>query len=563
MIRSSRVFPSRRLAWLTIAAPLLLLLLPIQASAKDADPLTVEKSATYQYLCYKPPGYDDAAKVPVMIFLHGAGCGSVDGVKKWGPAAAIAGGKSFPFLLIAPIAANGAWWQDEKLVTFTKEMLAKYKVDPDRVYLTGTSMGGFGSWDLGVRAPELFAAVVPICGGGNAQNAWKLQKVPVWAYHGSADDVVPECFSARMVEALRAAGGNVQYTIYPGEGHVCWPRVYTDEFYEKLLKLRRPADATPDRHAQLAALSADGSNLSLDLLLPASPQQQAPLVFTAVNRSKELESTLTVTIDLANGITPSVREFSITVPPGGSVQKEIPATVDPRQDLPCLLISWDTTYTAGAEHFSIPSWQEFELSRPLPCLAAGPVKVDGDLSEWKGMIKPIQPQRPQNLAFHTGAQDRSIGVGVRHDDENLYIAVDVTDDDVMLATEPASWPSNDTVMIRLDPRPYKPGMLPPQDWAEALSILVQPAAVAGKEAVWDRKRIPATFVCIKTATGYAAEVAVPFKWMDTLAKQPWTSARINVKVVDTDTGGKPVAFEWFTEWRTRLTQSRSGTLLRQ
>lgn len=555
----SRVLPVLRWSWLTVLASLfVLLLLPVLAMG--ADPFTLEKSATYQYLCYKPAGYESAERVPMVIYLHGAGNGSVDGIQKWGPPSGVAAGKSFPFLLVAPISANGAWWNYDKLVTWTKEVIAAYKVDPDRVYLTGCSMGGFGSWGLGVRAPELFAAVVPICGGGDASQVWKLQKVPVWAYHGEKDDIVPECNSARLVEALRAAGGNVTYTIYPGEGHVCWPRVYTDEFYEKLLLLRRPHDAKPDQRAQLAALSADGSNLSCDLLMPMTEGETFPLVMKAVNRSTELESVLTVKLDKVDGISPGIREFSIAVPPGGSVQKEIPVSVNHRRDLPSMQVSWDTAYTVGGEHFSIPSKQEFELSRPLACMSGGPVTVDGDLSEWKGTIMPIQPQRSLGAE---AAKDCSFGVGFRHDETNLYIAVEVTDADVVVAKDPPGWPSDDTIMVRLDAREYRPGILTPEDWRESLVILVQPGVTAGKEGVWDRRRIPATFVCVKTATGYAAEIAVPYKWMDAQAGHPWTSARLNVKVADRNAEGKEAQFEWFTEWRTRLTQSRSGTLLRR
>src|SRR5690606_8210741 len=99
-------------------------------------------------------------------------------------------------------------------------------VDRDRVYLTGLSMGGYGSWELAARKPELFAAVVPICGGGDVKQAPRLAKLPIWAFHGAADDVVPVKCTQEMIEAIREAGGDPRYTEYPGVGHDSWTRTY-------------------------------------------------------------------------------------------------------------------------------------------------------------------------------------------------------------------------------------------------------------------------------------------------------------------------------------------------
>lgn len=536
-----------------------------QPAIAAAEPFTFEKSATYPYFCYKPAGYAADAKVPLVIYLHGMGNGSVKGVQQWGPPSEVAAGKTFPFLLIAPISANGAWWDGAKLLSFTKEVIAAYKVDPDRVYLTGVSMGGFGSWDLAIRAPELFAAVAPIAGGGDPTKVWKLQKLPVWAYHGGADEIVPESSSARAVEALRAAGGNVAYTVYPGQNHVCWPRVYTDGFYRELLLLRRPENIKPDRRAELSAFSADASNLSVDLLMPAAEEAPAPLTFHASNRAP-VESKLDVKLT-ADGIEPSVREFTITVPPGGTVTKEIPATPTGASELPRLHLTWNTTYTEASQHYSIPSAQEYELSRPMLCPAGDPVKIDGDLSEWKGHILPCKPQ----FLFHKGEapldpKDCSLGVGFRHDDKNLYIAVQVTDDDVLAGKAPAGWWSYDVVSIRLDAgRDSRPDRKEGEDFVDVLPFVMSPTTVAGQEPMWERRRIPSeiSFVCVKNSTGYAAEIAIPFKWLDAKAGHPWTSVRLNVGVTDRDSNGNGSELRWFNDWHGNTVRSRSGTLLRQ
>jgi predicted peptidase len=107
------------------------------------------------------------------------------------------------------------------------EVLARYNVDRSRVYLTGLSMGGYGAWDLATRYPDYFAAVAPICGGGTPFLADRMKNIPTWVFHGMKDDAVPEGESARMVAALKAAGGNVKYTVLPEAGHVdAWVYAY-------------------------------------------------------------------------------------------------------------------------------------------------------------------------------------------------------------------------------------------------------------------------------------------------------------------------------------------------
>ncbi len=109
-----------------------------------------------------------------------------------------------------------------------REVEQKYPVDPARVYLTGLSMGGFGSWNLASRHPDWFAALVPICGGGDPSHAAELAKIPTWAFHGADDKVVPPSLSQQMIEAIRAAGGKPQYTELPGVGHDSWTPAYKD-----------------------------------------------------------------------------------------------------------------------------------------------------------------------------------------------------------------------------------------------------------------------------------------------------------------------------------------------
>ncbi len=112
------------------------------------------------------------------------------------------------------------------VVATIRKIVTEENVDTSRIYLTGLSMGGYGSWDLAARHPDWFAAVVPICGGGDPKSALRLAKLPIWVFHGQNDKVVPESASLKMVDALRDAGGRPAYTSLPGVGHDSWPYAY-------------------------------------------------------------------------------------------------------------------------------------------------------------------------------------------------------------------------------------------------------------------------------------------------------------------------------------------------
>jgi predicted peptidase len=120
------------------------------------------------------------------------------------------------------------------------EVIGQHAVDPDRVYLTGLSMGGYGTWSLAMAYPEIFAAIAPICGGGMTEWLFMLKDMPVWAFHGAEDPAVPLERGQRMVDALRAAGGDVRFTVYPGCGHDSWTQTYENpQLYEWFLQHKR------------------------------------------------------------------------------------------------------------------------------------------------------------------------------------------------------------------------------------------------------------------------------------------------------------------------------------
>jgi predicted peptidase len=132
-------------------------------------------------------------------------------------------------------------WKADQLIQLVDHVAGGLNIDPTRIYVTGLSMGGFGTWRLVAAHPERFAAAMPICGGGDPQTmAESLRAIPIWAFHGERDSVVPLSASERMVDAVRAAGGQVRLTVYPEVEHDSWTQTYNnEEVYDWLLSQRR------------------------------------------------------------------------------------------------------------------------------------------------------------------------------------------------------------------------------------------------------------------------------------------------------------------------------------
>ncbi|MEA5506339.1 prolyl oligopeptidase family serine peptidase [Halotia wernerae UHCC 0503] len=140
----------------------------------------------------------------------------------------------------SPQCPPGQYWSIRPLSILLDQAIASYPIDCDRVYLTGLSMGGFGTWRWAAAEPQSFAAIAPICGGDNPLTAKNLKNLPVWAFHGARDHVVPLRESENMVFALQACGGNVKFTVYPKADHDSWTQTYNNpELYEWFLQHRR------------------------------------------------------------------------------------------------------------------------------------------------------------------------------------------------------------------------------------------------------------------------------------------------------------------------------------
>nr|NQU90143.1 prolyl oligopeptidase family serine peptidase [Bacteroidota bacterium] len=204
---------------------------------------TLCRDVDMNYLRYLPPGFDESSGeiYPIILFLHGSGerGNDIELVKKHGPPK-IAQEMKLPFIIVSPQCPADSWWDIEILREFLEDIIATYPVDTNRIYLTGLSMGGFGAWEFALIYPHYFAAIVPVCGGGNPNRVERLGKMPAWVFHGAKDDVVPISKSEEMVNALKKNGNPVEFTVYPDAGHDSWTETYSNPIlYKWLLEQKR------------------------------------------------------------------------------------------------------------------------------------------------------------------------------------------------------------------------------------------------------------------------------------------------------------------------------------
>lgn len=218
-----------------------------------AEPLPMTFKATdgteVLYRFAAPEKTDEGKPYPLVLFLHGAGERGSDNKAqlKHGVNDILKGAAEIgePVFLIAPQCPQERWWAEpspdrlgladagknrllEAVLALVEETATKHPIDRKRIYVTGLSMGGFGTWWMLAESPETWAAAVPICGGGNTKDAVNFKDIPIRIFHGAADDVVLPKSSEMMAAALKEIGGKAELTIYPGVGHNSWTQTYRD-----------------------------------------------------------------------------------------------------------------------------------------------------------------------------------------------------------------------------------------------------------------------------------------------------------------------------------------------
>ncbi len=253
-------FSPRKSLWLF----LLCLLAALPASAKHPETGFLDRTldlhgTVYKYQVFVPDNWSPHQKWPIILFLHGAGERADDGLEETdiGIGSAIRSDRTrVPAIVVMPQCRKNLWWveppMDELAIAALEAATKEFHGDLSRTYLTGLSMGGYGSWHLAQKYPGRFAALVVICGGihppaatlkahpelakwtlpegpsAYSQAATKIGKVPVWIFHGADDDIVPVVESQRMRAAMTQVGAEVHYTEYPGVKHVSWDRAYDE-----------------------------------------------------------------------------------------------------------------------------------------------------------------------------------------------------------------------------------------------------------------------------------------------------------------------------------------------
>ena len=198
-----------------------------------------------KYILTYPNDFSDSKKYPVIIFLHGAGTVGNDINKLMeNPFYKIIGEyEKFDFITAAPQCNLNTWFDMfGDIIGFAEHIAGLEFADAERIYAVGASMGGYGVWQLAMSKPELFAAIVPICGGGMYWNASRLKNIPVWAFHGDIDKTVDKTESVKMTEAVNKAGGNARLTIYPQCGHDAWSQTYRNPEVFEWLKSQKKTD---------------------------------------------------------------------------------------------------------------------------------------------------------------------------------------------------------------------------------------------------------------------------------------------------------------------------------
>jgi predicted peptidase len=203
------------------------------------------------YLVQLPRGYHDATNRawPLVLYLHGIGeqGTNLQKVLRFGPPRLLAEGKDLPCIVVSPQLSRGYFWfrESNALVELMDRVMAEYRVDRRRVHVTGNSMGAYGAVLLAAREPERFASLVPVCGGVDYVDGLRLRDVPIWAFHGEDDPIVPVEESRRLVRLVNDLGGHARLTVYRGVGHNCWDRAYADPALWKWMlsqwKQQRPA----------------------------------------------------------------------------------------------------------------------------------------------------------------------------------------------------------------------------------------------------------------------------------------------------------------------------------
>lgn len=205
-----------------------------------------ETRPSYKYLLYLPKDYSTSDKMyPVMIYLGGGSQRGEDlnKLKTFGPPSLISKGREFDFIIVSPQCPEGKTWTSEKWFdSLAASLISKYRIDSNRIYVTGISIGGYGAWQVAMDYPGKFAAILPLCGGINnsdTSNISKIKRLPIWTFHGTADDMIPFEETDRVFRKLKALKSPIRFTRIKNAGHGIQYLYEDPKIYRWMLKQRK------------------------------------------------------------------------------------------------------------------------------------------------------------------------------------------------------------------------------------------------------------------------------------------------------------------------------------
>jgi len=205
-----------------------------------------QKSIGANYLLYLPKDYDKDGRLwPLIVYLHGASVrgDKIERIKRYGLPMLLEKKEDFPFIVISPQCPRGKYWDSDEIISLIDEVESEYPIDKEKIYLTGVSLGGHGTWAAAGKYPDKFAAIAPLCGRGDTLWAETLKNVPSWVFHGSKDRKCPIYYSENLVNAITSKGGEVKFTIYPKRGHRIDTETYQNpELYQWFLSHSRKSN---------------------------------------------------------------------------------------------------------------------------------------------------------------------------------------------------------------------------------------------------------------------------------------------------------------------------------
>lgn len=209
-----------------------------QEETKDINP-----TAYQQYLLYLPSNCykEKTTEWPLIVYLHGySECNNLELMMNDSLPKIMGTTKELSFIVVCPHLSSIRSWKADEVKDFVIYISNKFRVDKKRIYLTGISWGGSGTWATICAYPDFFAAAAPVCGMSKRKDARQLINLPVWVFHGANDMTIPASISVEMVDALKSCGANVRFTLYPGLGHECWNQTYSNpELYKWFLEQSR------------------------------------------------------------------------------------------------------------------------------------------------------------------------------------------------------------------------------------------------------------------------------------------------------------------------------------